>query len=253
VIIGRGNWEPILDESTWQAVRAKLGTPRTVDCTDGSRHVVTAKALVQAHTGRKYTLTGGLAVCGVCEVPVVGATKTMRNGQRRAYLMCVQQRGGCGGVGIVLDPTESYVADRLFAELDRPEFLAAVSEDDHAERRDELTRALSALDAQRAELATLWGTGGMSTVEWQAARTGLDQREQKLQAELAAIPVVPARIDISGVREAWPSQTLDEQRALIRLFIERVVINRAKPGTRVFDPARVEIVWRGGRPHIRSA
>jgi hypothetical protein len=38
--------------------------------------------------------------------------------------------------------------------------------------------------------------------------------------------------------------TLDEQRELLRMFIERVVISRAKPGARAFNPDRVEIVWR---------
>ena len=35
VIVGRGNWPPILAEDTWQAVRAKLAGPRTVTCADG--------------------------------------------------------------------------------------------------------------------------------------------------------------------------------------------------------------------------
>ena len=38
--------------------------------------------------------------------------------------------------------------------------------------------------------------------------------------------------------------TLDEKRELLRMFIEKVVINRATPGTRAFDPGRVEIVWK---------
>jgi hypothetical protein len=38
--------------------------------------------------------------------------------------------------------------------------------------------------------------------------------------------------------------TLDEKRELLRMFIENVVINRATPGTRAFDPGRVDIEWR---------
>ncbi|MPY85933.1 MAG: recombinase family protein, partial [Actinophytocola sp.] len=35
-IVGRGNWPPILDEDTWQAVRAKLSQPRRVKRADGN-------------------------------------------------------------------------------------------------------------------------------------------------------------------------------------------------------------------------
>jgi hypothetical protein len=35
--------------------------------------------------------------------------------------------------------------------------------------------------------------------------------------------------------------TLDEKRELLRMFIERVTVNRAKPGARAFDSDRVKI------------
>jgi hypothetical protein len=151
-----------------------------------------------------------------------GTVKTSPAGKRRAYLVCAPGRGahqvcapGRGGrscVGILFEPTEQHVVGELFAALDRPEFLAAVTEDDHAQRRDELARAPSAIETQRTELAGMWSGGGMSTSEWQAARSGLDKREQTLGAELAAIPAPMSRIDISDVRAAWPAMTLDERR-----------------------------------------
>ena len=49
------------------------------------------------------------------------------------------------------------MADQLLAELDKSEFLAVVAADQHAERRKALVNGLSALDAQRAELASMWG------------------------------------------------------------------------------------------------
>jgi hypothetical protein len=85
----------------------------------------------------------------------------------------------------------------------------------------------------------------MSTDEWQAARAGLDARENMLRGELLALPAAPAQMPgIAGAREAWPDMTLDEKRELLRLFIDRVVISRANPRVRVFDPSRVEIVWK---------
>jgi hypothetical protein len=242
-IVGAGNWAPILQEDLWQEVRAKLASPRTIRTADGNERQVDA-AVLGVRPGRKYLLTSGLARCGVCTAPLTGLMKKANRGITKPYYQCLQRTEGRGCVAIVLTPTEEYVRDQLLDELDKPEFLGAVTADDYAERRDELTCALSALDRQRAELAEMWGAGGMSTSEWQAARSGLDQREHTLHTELATIPVPIARIAIGDVRTAWPAMTLDERRELLRIFIQRVTVNRATPGTRRFDPDRIEIEWR---------
>ena len=39
-IVGRGNWEPILDEQTWQACRLKLSQPRRVVRKDGHTYSI---------------------------------------------------------------------------------------------------------------------------------------------------------------------------------------------------------------------
>ncbi len=231
-----GNWPAILDEDTWQAVRARLAVPRTMRRSDGGTFVISERHKHRERTVRRYLLTGGLSVCGVCGAPLVGSLKQarLRKGehpdQRRPsipYLLCHGNKGGRGCIGVQIGPVETYVADRLFTELDRPEFLAAVAADDHATRRDELTRALSALDARRGELAGLWAAGDMKTTEWQAARAEFDVQENKLRAELAGLPAPPARLaGIEGARAAWPAMTLDEQRELLWMFVEWVIINR---------------------------
>ena len=242
--VGRGNWEPILDDDTWQACRAKLSGPRTVQRADGGTYPVTA-----AHTGysgRKYTLTGGLAVCGVCGAPLVGTVKQLKKGRRPSmpYLICHPSRGGRSCTGIMLDATEQNVADRLFAELDKPEFLEAVAADDHEQRRGQITAALGASDGKRAELAAMWAADELTSTEWQAARRAQAETEQRLRAELAAVPPPLARVSIADARGAWPDMTLDERREFLRLFIARVTIRRARPGTKGFDPGRVGIEWR---------
>ena len=229
--VGRGNWEPILDDDTWQACRARLNGPRTVKRSDGGTYPVTSAH--SGYSGRKYTLTGGLAVCGVCSAPLVGTIKQLKGGKRPSmpYLICHPTRGGRACTGIMLEATERNVADRLFAELDKPEFLEAVAADDHGARREQITAALGASDGKRAELAAMWAADDLTSAEWQAARRAQAETEQKLRAELASVPPPLARVSIGHARASWPDMTLDERREFLRLFIERVTISRAKPGT----------------------
>jgi site-specific DNA recombinase len=245
-IVGEGNWEPILDRDTWQACRARLSAARTVDRADGGTYPVGSAHT--GYTGRKYALTGGLARCGVCGGPLGGQRLQAANG--KPYLICLRRRsasrpGSC--VGIMLEATEKYVVDELFRHLDRPEFLAAISADDHTAEREKITSALGKADVDRADLAGLWGAGELTVSEWSAARRGLDERERKLRAALNAIPSPPARIDIATARASWGDMDLGEQRAFIREFINRVEIGRAVPGTKGFDETRVTIFTRANQ------
>ncbi|MGH3521953.1 MAG: hypothetical protein ACRDU4_03775, partial [Mycobacterium sp.] len=100
------------------------------------------------------------------------------------------------------------------------------------------------VDRQRDELAAMWATPGELTMgEWQSARSTLAEHEQRLRAEMAALPPRLVNVDIGHQRAAWPHLPLDEQREFIRVFIATVIVNRARPGTRSFDPGRIDIEW----------
>jgi site-specific DNA recombinase len=243
-VVGKGNWPPILDEQTWQQVNAKLAANRVVRRSDGGTYPVGDRH-VGNPAGRKYMLTGGLAVCGVCGKPLVGSNKRMKNGRQHPYLLCHPVRGGRGCVGIMLPETEAYVVTEMFAELDKPAFLDAIADDDHQARRDGIVRALGDVEAHRNELAEMWATPGELTAsEWRTARRALAEREQQLRIELASIPTPLAGVDIDQARESWASMTLDEQREFLRMFIAQVTVKRARPGPRAFDPGRDDITWR---------
>lgn len=242
-IVGRGNWEPILDTSTWQAVRAKLSKPRAVRTSNGDTYEITEHQY-GAHSTRarrRFLLTGGIAVapCGAA----MGAQrrKAKAGGAAAALYFC--KADFCAG--IMADGLEDHVRDVLLAELDKPEFLQAVAADSNAERRDAILASLAADERQRDELARMWATPGeLTAAEWRTARRTLAEHEQELLAELAALPAPLVNVDISQVRDAWPVMTLGERREIVAMFIDRVVVKPARPGARAFDPDRVSIVWR---------
>src|SRR5260370_41877850 len=98
----------------------------------------------------------------------------------------------------MLEATEQYVVERLFAELDKPGFLDALVADQHASRRSEIIDALSGVDAQRRELAELWGTpGGLTTAEWQGARAAPALTGRALSAGTGAKALPPAVLGIA--------------------------------------------------------
>jgi DNA invertase Pin-like site-specific DNA recombinase len=246
-ITGKGNWPPILDEQTWRQVCAVLAAPRVVRRRDGGTYPI-SEAHAGNPAGRKYLLTGGLAVCGVCSAPMTGSAKQLRNksGVRTVpYLLCHPNRGGRGCTGIMLAETEAHVVASLFAELEtRPGFAAALSADQHADRRAELAAELEAVQADRIAYARDAAAGTMTRAEWLAMRPVFDEREAKLNRELAEIPPPTGRADWREVRGAWGDLELDEQRAFLRRYIETVTIVRATPGTKGFDSGRVKIGWR---------
>lgn len=245
-IVGKGLWDPILDEDTWRSLRAKLSRPRAVDTRQGTTYEITEHQYGSGKTRRRFLLTGGIAVCGVCDE--AAAPTPMRAQRRKVYgerLSAIYTCWHGFHVGIMAEEFEQYVTDQLLDELDKPEFLAAISADDQAEQRDHILGALSAAERQRVELAALWATPGeLTAAEWRTARQGIDLREQQLLNQLAALPQPMANIDISQVREAWPAMTLHEKREVVEMFIARVLVRPAKPGTRKVDKARVEIEWR---------
>lgn len=240
-VVGNGVWPAILDADTWHAVRNRLAAPHVVERADGGTYPVPARRTSR----RRYLLTGGLTVCGVCACPLMASMKTHKNGIRKPLYLCHPNLGGRGCVGIIADEFEAHVIAELLDELDKPAFRDALAADDHAARRDEITTALRTLDGRRNDLAELWAAGGELTAEeWRTARRALTEREAELRKDLAAVPPPVSHVDPTMIRAGWDAMTLDERREITSMFVERVTVRSARPGTATFDPGRVEIEWR---------
>jgi DNA invertase Pin-like site-specific DNA recombinase len=246
-VVGRGNWEPILDEVTWRQVCARLGGNRTVTTAKGGSYTIGSKHRGKA-TGRRYLLTGGIAVCGVCGAVLIGSEKQFRNKSRgvytRPYLFCHPRNGGKGCVGILGTETEEFVVAELLDEIKRRRDHELIDDGAAGARRDALTSELAGIDEQRRELARMWAARQLTGVEWAEARAGLDAEQHRLESELASLPVPEEKRDPTAILADWPVMTLDERRQVIRDYISTVTIHRAKPGTKGFDSNRVSIEWR---------
>jgi site-specific DNA recombinase len=247
VEVGDGNWTPILDKSTWRLVCAKLGGDRQVTTVKGRTYVIGERHRGNATT-RRYLLTGGVATCGVCKAELVGSEKQLRNKSRGVYtvpyLFCHPKTGGKSCIGIMAVQTEEYVVAELFDEIKRRQDDKLVDDGAVGARRDEITTALEDLDEQRKDLARMWAAKQLKGVEWAEARAGLDAEQHQLESDLRRLPTPSEGRDPAAILSDWAVMTLDEQRAVIGDYIEKVFIHRARPGLQRFDSDRVKIEWR---------
>lgn len=238
-VIGDGIWEPILDIDTWNAVRDRLAAPKRVVTNKRGREQAVATS--QRAPGRRYLFTGGIAVCGVCKAPLSGTLiRTVPS-----YL-CHPKNGGRACVAITAGLFETEVTARLFAELDKPEFLDAINADDRAAQRDEITKDIRKLEQRRRVLVREWSRGDLTDDEWNIGRKDIAALEGEQRAALAAIPPAPpSRIDPVVLREAWEDMPLDERREYISMFVARVEVNRViVHGSHRFDPNRIPpVTW----------
>lgn len=236
-----GTWEPILDRQTWDAVREALTGPTTVISRDGKSRPVSRRRSPE----RRYLLTGGIALCGKCGQPLMAFVRRERRSVRRPTYVCKPRvRGGCAGVGISADPLEAMVADELLKRLDSPQFRAALAEGDpHEEQRASILRQLEALEGRRSELAARWAAGEITSTDWDTARAVLDAHGRAAETELGSLPPPVFDLEPDAIRDGWEWATMNERRDVVALFVESVTVAPAKPGTRKWDPGRVDIDW----------
>lgn len=222
-------WPPILDMKTWKRLRDELDTRRETNRQTGARKA------------RRYLLTGGFAVCGLCGDPY---GERLRAGWRRdkqaAYYECI----GCHRATVRADALEAHVYDELLVNLDNPKFWEPMAKDGHEADRERITDALADIETQRAELGRLWARREIDAAGWASAGHDLDSQTVALRTELAELPPPAIDIDPEAIRDGWDAMTLDERRHVIGLVLERVIVYRARPGVRRFEPSRVRIEWR---------
>lgn len=238
VIVGDGDWEPILDEVTWRRLQALF------------------EARKRTRPARRYELTGGLATCGECGHPLVGMTQSRKGKSRWPVYGCHKVRqpdgtvSGCGRVHASAASLEGHVTKIMKRYLVSERFAARVAASDPAaSERARLVRDLAGVDARRKTLAAKWAKGGedrLSDDEWDAARAGLAGESARLNAALAALPSPTPVVDPSAILEDYDAMVLGERREVLRMALGRVVVDRATRRGPVFDTSRVHVFDQDG-------
>lgn len=222
------NWPAILDEVTWHRLRALVKRPGRA----GS-------------TARRWLLTGGISVCGICHQPL-SAKAVARLGGRPWYQCVPPPAGdGCGRLSVVGEPFERHVTDELFiweqgTHLgEAAERIGAPNEGTH--------HAIADIESQMGELAALWSTKRISMGEWLSARDPLQARLDAARSVDAADHVAAVLAPFKGghvLAEEWHGLDLSQRRAIAAALIETITVAPGRVGLNRFDPSRISLEWR---------
>lgn len=226
-LIAKGTWSPILDRPTTERLRALLNDP-------------------SRKRGRQpQNLLTSILVCGRCHARMSGA----RNGEWGRRYACIAQPGlrRCGRCTVVAEPVEELVTEAVFAVLTGSELPASDNLTSSADRA-----AVAELDDARGrlqELAEAYAAGRITQTEWTAARSVAVERLESAQAAFAVPRTGAVLAGLPRKRRDlerwWADATLERKRAILKILIERVVVQPAGKQRNRFDPSRIEPpMWR---------
>jgi site-specific DNA recombinase len=243
--ITTARWDAIVPEDRWRKALRSLGAGVVIG-QDGKQHPVRRN---HQSNGRKWLMTGGLAICAKCQHPMA-----INHSAGRSHYACRDtDPKACHRVAISrAEDVEAWVTREVLITVERsPRLLKLISgspDPKQAKLHAELSAAEDALKAQ----ARRFGEGEITEVEWDAMAGPLRARAAKARDGLAALP--DPDIDLppfDQIKARWADMPLRQRRA----FIERVVraveigpaLHRGKTKRGEEDMRmrqRVRIVWR---------
>lgn len=237
-----GNWEGFIDEGLWWSAQRLMDAATTIK-----------------DPRAKYLLTM-IARCGTC-----GSKMSVSRGR---YYLCSgkgddwaphPRRVGC--TSMRMDWLDGMVLDALVDRLMDRELVAKLTEGDSAQQAEAGRRAKE----MKAELDAAWAkvfarAPGYSHDRVAQMAAAWEPEIERLEEEAAAGLSPGAALALSFHREAAGAELSDEElrkvtrvavektplagrRELIRTFLRSIrVLPSSKPGSKFFDPSRVEIV-----------
>jgi site-specific DNA recombinase len=228
VDFAEGQWQPILDRATHEALVAILNDPTRRTRGRGVQH-----------------LLSGLVVCGLCEAPLVTHYEPKERGGRRRY-WCPTNKGlgrpGCGKLSVAAEGLEAVVSAMVLKRLAGPGLARALAaHDDDPGAAVELRAA----EQRRDEIEQDYAEGQINRAAFlrvhEAAEARVDKARSRLQAQaqgsvLWSLPRAAEQL------EAWwnaETTTVDQRRAVVQAVVVRVLVGPAVKPSRTFDETRI--------------
>jgi site-specific DNA recombinase len=227
-IVGTGQWEPLVSEETWRAVRGILEDPARKP-PKGVR-----------------TLLGGLALCP-CGNVVTGMPSHTGHYIYRCAPATRNRAWTAGHVARQAAQVEDFITDVVIRRLSRPDAvdLVAVSEGgpDVAALREEAAAIRKNLEEMAADRALGLVTRAQMLAATERGNARLDELGAELE-EAARESVLAPLAAAENVAEIWDGLDLSRKRAVITTLMAVTLCSPGKGARRGFDPATVQVTWR---------
>lgn len=193
-VVGEALWPAVLDLDTWQRVRLAL------------------ESRAQGSTNQLKRWLTGVLICSHCDHALFGG-----QGRRTRY-WCATPHGGCGKIAIDAQYTEDFVSDLIVGYLSKPDVLADLRAATSSQATDKARIQVATDAAQLKELATLWGTKSITTVEYLTARKEIEARLRKWQGIVrASLPGEVRELVATNIETTWARYTPVQRRQVARI------------------------------------
>jgi site-specific DNA recombinase len=241
-VVAKGNWEPLIDRKTWEAVGKHL------------------RRVGGGHRGRQRHLLTGLVVCGKCGQPLSAKARKDRDGSGQRRYVCLSDKAtSCGQLTVLAEPVERIVLDTAWFWFE-PEPFVATNGNESPEMRA-VENALTELKETQANLSHDHYTEKLipRSVFLQEMRklrdeeADLERQLRKLEKNTKGLVLTRSQFEsLVGPPQTLTgaeSEVVEYWRSIIQTVFEKVIIRPAGKGRR-FTPERVELV---PRPEYRDA
>ncbi|MGW3738032.1 recombinase family protein [Streptomyces sp. NPDC005148] len=227
--VGRGGWDPIIDEARFRGVVAVLKNP--------TRN--TAR-------GAKPKWLGSLIYR--CSVP--GCPERMKCGRAgstsKPSYRCVTGHGGSR----LAERVDEYIVDLLVSRLSRPDAIDLLEPAPDGMDVAALQMQSEEIQQRIRNTAALFGSGQISMSEFTessgVARAQLEGVTQQLARAAVKDPLV-SLVGAPDVGKAWKALDLDQQRAVLRSLLDVTIlpVGRGRlPGLAHFDYDAIKTEWK---------
>lgn len=228
------NWEPILDESTFDALTSRLVDP--------SRHV----ANPLGKKSSKYPLGGGLTVCGRCGKAMVAMsrkdqpTKYMcratTNGEHENHPIDPSTGFSTGRVTVHAELLELYVFEQFVLHLRDDPYWQDHKDDPDPRAAEKIAEAQRLKNAEQAKIRRAEESAFDGLIDPVRLSEMIDRaraRMRELDDEMAELRGKPSRRDLIiekygspvEILSQWSRYAPDAKRTLLKLLIDKIVIS----------------------------
>lgn len=228
VIVGDGNWEPLVSAEQFEVVKKHLADPAR---------------RTQRGVEVKFLLSG-ILVCGVCGA---GCRRTL-NRDRPSYACQGVDYNNKSCVSGRQEPIDEFVQRALLARMALPDFVELLALDPEQPEQDEAAAELRELETRLREFqdaAMLPKGPSAATVGRMEAEYAILIAAARQRATPGWVPPEVLALAAGDPEVLWPELSLTGQRVVIRSLM-RVTLNKdTRPrGSRGFDHTRLCIEWR---------